>query len=189
MSDDLELNTLDRFTKRSDRLSLEVHSHCEVPAGCGGVVMRWIDKSLTVPLLIRFYLDGIGGLTIDGEEPSSSRPLVPYGRHVFALELEARGFMLAAIRDDGQHIGDLMPKPADATLVASCADGTWRYTDLEPAEGWALDGFDDSAWSPLVSVRIGREDNRRWEYARLTESGASPIGPPRQTGRIWVRRS
>ena len=38
---DLRLNELERFRKTSSRLALEAHSHCEVPAGCGGVVLRW----------------------------------------------------------------------------------------------------------------------------------------------------
>jgi hypothetical protein len=37
---DLRLNSLSRYTKRSPEYVLEEHSHCEVPAGCGGVVLR-----------------------------------------------------------------------------------------------------------------------------------------------------
>ena len=36
-SEALRLNTLNRFRKHSPRLLLEEYSHCEVPAGCGGV--------------------------------------------------------------------------------------------------------------------------------------------------------
>ena len=45
-----KLNGPDRYRKRSPRLVLEEHSHCEVPAGCGGVVLRWIntDREITV---------------------------------------------------------------------------------------------------------------------------------------------
>lgn len=43
MPDNLKLNTLDRFTKQPGLLALQESSHCEVPAGCGGVVLRWID--------------------------------------------------------------------------------------------------------------------------------------------------
>ncbi len=33
---DLNLNSLSRFSKKSSTMILEVYSHCEVPAGCGG---------------------------------------------------------------------------------------------------------------------------------------------------------
>lgn len=41
MSRDLELNSIDRYVKSSPRFVLEEHSHCEVPAGCGGGVWEW----------------------------------------------------------------------------------------------------------------------------------------------------
>ena len=41
MADEQRLNSVDRFRKKSERLVLEEHGHCEVPAGCGGVVLRW----------------------------------------------------------------------------------------------------------------------------------------------------
>jgi hypothetical protein len=34
---ELKLNDLDRYHKRSASLILQEYSHCEVPAGCGGV--------------------------------------------------------------------------------------------------------------------------------------------------------
>jgi hypothetical protein len=41
MNADLSLNSIDRYRKRSNRLILEEHRSCELPAGCGGVVLRW----------------------------------------------------------------------------------------------------------------------------------------------------
>jgi hypothetical protein len=40
MSGEQRLNSLDRFRKQPGRLVLEEHSHCQVPAGCGGGVLR-----------------------------------------------------------------------------------------------------------------------------------------------------
>ncbi len=50
-SDELKLNTIGRFVKRSPCLALEQHNHCEVPAGCGGVVLRWFNPSRGIPIL------------------------------------------------------------------------------------------------------------------------------------------
>ena len=41
----LRINTLSRYRGRPPRLVLEEHNHCEVPAGCGGVVLRWRNFS------------------------------------------------------------------------------------------------------------------------------------------------
>ena len=47
--DDLRVNTLHRFAKHSPTLILHEYSSCEVPAGCGGVVMRWIAPDQDAP--------------------------------------------------------------------------------------------------------------------------------------------
>jgi hypothetical protein len=48
-SDDVRLNSLDAFTKKSPRFILEEHGGGEVPAGCGGVVLRWINPAAAEP--------------------------------------------------------------------------------------------------------------------------------------------
>src|SRR5512135_2178963 len=85
MSDDLRLNSIERFTKQSPRLVLEQHSHCEVPAGCGGVVLRWRDPAAGVPLIMRLYAAGESTSLLDGRPPPSARSIVPFGPHVFGF--------------------------------------------------------------------------------------------------------
>ena len=65
---DKKLNSLERFRKQSPRLVLEEHSHCEVPAGCGGVVLRWRNPLAGLPLLVHFYAPGKSTLYLDGRE-------------------------------------------------------------------------------------------------------------------------
>ena len=48
----LRINKLHRFAKHSPRLVLHEYSHCEVPAGCGGVVLRWLDPATGRPCVI-----------------------------------------------------------------------------------------------------------------------------------------
>ena len=85
--DELRLNSLSRFSKRSSRLHLEEHGHCEVPAGCGGVVLRWINPAIGIPVVLRIHSPGKVLLLIDGISPASSRPLIAPGKRILAAEL------------------------------------------------------------------------------------------------------
>ncbi len=60
MADDkgLNLNNLDRYTKLSPRFVLEEYSHCEVPAGCGGIVLRWRNPEVGIPIEFWHYTPG-----------------------------------------------------------------------------------------------------------------------------------
>ena len=99
--EDLRLNTLNRFRKRSPKLLLEQYSHCEVPAGCGGVVLRWVDPASTIPAIVRVYCPGESKIFVDGNELGSSRVDLAAGAHVLALELSipepAGGPLLATV--------------------------------------------------------------------------------------------
>src|SRR5262249_60529050 len=81
---DLRLNAISRYSKLSSQYVLEVHSHCEVPAGCGGLVLRWRNPHRAIPLEIWTYTAGEAQLLLDGVAPASARPLVPYGEHILA---------------------------------------------------------------------------------------------------------
>ena len=51
---------------------LEEYSHCEVPAGCGGVVLRWRDPEAGIPLRVSIASFGEAALFVDGEAVSGS---------------------------------------------------------------------------------------------------------------------
>ena len=62
MNKDLKLN---RMGKKG--LVLEEYSHCEVPAGCGGVVIRWARSD--APAEVRFVIPGPDArIYVDGVE-------------------------------------------------------------------------------------------------------------------------
>ena len=93
-----KLNGPDRYRKRSPRLVLEEHSHCEVPAGCGGVVLRWINADREITVQIRLYATVEGAtLTIDGAAPPSSRALLARGDHVLAIHARG-GAVMCSVR-------------------------------------------------------------------------------------------
>jgi hypothetical protein len=206
---ELKLNSLARYSKSSPLYVLEEHGHCEVPAGCGGVVLRWRNPRAGVPLYMWLYRDGDswvadGGVFIDGAPPLSARPLVSFGEHALAFKLTVADprytvLMFAAFYPPpaGAHVGVRSSAEQDvAVSVLSAADATWRYTADEPAgDAWMHAGFDDSGW-PTMTARPDRrppqDPNRdigRYSFERLQRLGAAGLGVRAHAGRIWVRRA
>jgi hypothetical protein len=181
----LRLNTLHRFRKHSPRLLLQEYSHCEVPAGCGGVVLRWIDRQGGLPTLVRFATLGRVRCWIDGVAPNSSRVELMPGPHVLAVEVaelaRANTPMLALIAVN-------LPRN-DETLIRSGADSGWWVTDSQPGEGWMQHGFDAQrhGWSrapshPNYEPEI--PENKRWHWSSLARN-ARPLALP--GGCAWLR--
>lgn len=214
--DDLKLNSLNRFAKKSTRLALQEYSHCEVPAGCGGVVLRWTDPAEGLAAIVRAMLAGRYTGFLDGAQLDTARAVIPYGEHVLALGLErdppaapARpGGILGAIAGalTGARVGsdvlfaaciapDVDRQDAVAIPGASTvADGTWRAIAADvPPEGWRDAGFDDSAWPALVAAPPGAVaalpsgDHWRWRLQELERMGAAVLLLP-EGSRLWVRK-
>src|SRR5262249_6025263 len=82
---ELKLNSLARYSKTSPLFILEEHGHCEVPAGCGGVVLRWRNPQRGVPVTMWLYAGGGCRVYLDGKVTTSGRPVVPFGEHVLAF--------------------------------------------------------------------------------------------------------
>ena len=192
--DDLRLNSLDRFTKRSPRLLLEEHSHCEVPAGCGGVVLRWVNPATGLPILIDFYHPGPARLSIDGVTVTTSHLLLAPGAHVLAIEFPeppANGGVLFALV--GRLRLSTSSRGRETVVLRSTADRAWLCTTTPPP-GW------DTALEPprgdWTTVRKQRavEPERSSEgwyafYRAVERGGAVPVGAPRRlpAGPIHVR--
>src|SRR5262245_50720143 len=84
--DDLRLNTLHRFAKHSPKLVLHEYGHCEIPAGCGGLVMRWYDPTTGSPALIRVDVNNAeASCWLDGELLTTSLAHLRAGPHVIAV--------------------------------------------------------------------------------------------------------
>lgn len=202
---DLKLNSLRRFSKTTTGLALEEHGHCEVPAGCGGVVLRWINPKKGLPFLLQIYTKAKVEAFIDGSPPSSARPLIPPGRRVLALHLFEIPYdkptWLNRLRESSHSTGVFMfaafrdPKPGHAEKTAaflSAADSTWRYTvEKPPDESWCLPDFDDASWQPMIEAEMPKPTDQapgRYFYERLIEAGVRPLGARESTTEIWVRR-
>jgi hypothetical protein len=194
---ELKLNSLSRYSKQSPLFILEEHGHCEVPAGCGGVVLRWRDPRAGVPLVMRMYAAGECAVTLDGQAPPSARSVVPFGEH--ALGFVVSGFdpaylvlMFVAANDKPERS---VSRVDDPVSVVTAADGFWRYTVRQPADdGWQRPGFDDRGWRdmPRLDERRPPEDPKRdydqYAVRRLADAGAVGLGVPEAAQTVWIRR-
>jgi hypothetical protein len=191
--DDLRLNELQRYQKTSNRLALEVHSHCEVPAGCGGVVLRWRRPDAEIGIAFTSYLSAPSeGFFLDGKPLPEQRVSVPPGEHVLSFVVDKpgdKGFLLLRAR--------LEPSIASARQheAMSQADGRWRVATQQPLEGWQLPRFDDSAFEPLVEKEVPKPKGNQswvWEVLKRDTKGLGLPPSARSTwglrrARAWVR--
>ena len=198
---DLELNSLSRYSKQSPRFILEQYSFCEVPAGCGGVILRWRDPGIGLPILIKIYAGQEFHCYLDGEEIAANRPLIPFGEHVFAFEIsqvDQRYLALAFIAtfDENESQGIYPSRRTGQTVrIASSADGTWKYSTREPADDtWKNVAYDDSDWPAMVQREARRplgsphDNSDKWRLEWVVERGCSPLGFDTPASRIWVRK-
>jgi hypothetical protein len=195
VSDDLRLNSLDRFRKQSPRLVLEEHGHCEVPAGCGGVVLRWRNPFASRLFNLAFFTPGSATLWLDGAEPESGLIDLAVGPHVVAVKYPGmvRGnglLMFALVSHDKARAKAAVAEPT--LTVRSAAGPAWKFTTEEPADdGWQKPGYSTAAWTPLVKVAAPeyKPGSSKYGLYQCTEAKAHALGlPPRTTGRgVWVR--
>lgn len=197
---ELRLNSLSQYSKVSPHFVLEEHGHCEVPAGCGGVVLRWRNPGSGTPFSMRLFSPGDCSLFLDGTPPVSSRPVLPFGEHVLAFAISGFDEEYAVLlfdgtaRQDDTHlrISSAWPGATQAAEISvrSAADGSWRYTWTEPDDDlWMYPGFDDGDW-PAMKLRDVPPVPERQEYRldTLTRTGAGSLGVQGTGSRVWVRK-
>ncbi|HLT35491.1 MAG TPA: hypothetical protein VK034_04375, partial [Enhygromyxa sp.] len=194
----LRLNTLHRFRKHSPRLLLEEYSHCEVPAGCGGVVMRWVDPGVGIPAIVRSFVDGEISLWLDGRQLDSARVDLRAGSHTLALTIvperksrlagvfgrrrTSSALLLSIVRALGrdQPDGELA-----IVLLSSGARFNWRISQRDPGPDWTAPEFDDSAWATPQTAELDGEQGSSWRAQQLQRHGAQPLALP--AGPAWLR--
>jgi hypothetical protein len=182
--EELRLNTLHRFAKRSSRLVLQEYSHCEVPAGCGGYVFRWRNPESGLPLTLHISCHGETELWIDGRRASATHVDLPFGEHALALHVRLsreRGVLVfAAAR--------ALPDEEDGPLVCRTSEGGWRLSATAPAgDGWLAPGFDDGAWTQMRATDLTADvtHDEAWRYEYLVGMGADALLVP--TKEAWIR--
>jgi len=195
---DLKLNSI-RYVKESSRLVLEEHGHCEVPAGCGGVVLRWRQRA-QVPIEIWIYTLASLSAHLDGSPLRSGRPLVGPGDHVLAFRFSGvtpgEGvFMLAGVYDEKEFVHvRITPSSGRTARILSLPDGTWRYSTEDPIDdAWMKTGYDDSRWLSMIPKWFPQpaEDEGRAKdrIEKITQLGGQGLGIDQPADTLLVRRA
>ena len=174
-----ELNSLDRYVKSSPRYVLEEHSHCEVPAGCGGVVLRWRDRFTAIQIEVALAVVGEARteVRIDNEGPRTVRPLLAPGRHVLVIRVEPAAPILVWTTSADVE-GPLLWTPGS----------TWRWSADEPEPAaWTDADLDVSAWPEAVPGEAPAEAGTSYSVRRLTDLGAGPVAAAADVPTVWFR--
>ncbi len=200
---DLRLNSVSRYSKQSSRLVLEEHSHCEIPAGCGGVVLRWFNPSRALPVQLRMYVNGDVDFALDGVQTEFARPLVDYGEHVLSFVVSGFDRKAGILMFAASVETKAKDSPVSRREFVSDAEGSWKYMLEAPSKNsWMTTGFDDSDWRALVLKPVPQPDKssaRGYWHRQLLELGAKGLGidekwTTRLFGRapssdqIWIRK-
>lgn len=191
-SDELRVNSIDRFAKPSDRLVLEEYSHCEVPAGCGGVVLRWRNPDEGRPVAFITAMGArLGEFAIDGRPVAGNRTSLREGPHVLAVELQD-------IADNPAAIGlyTILDAPDDRGEDRHLAEprtgtGEWRFVTTNPGDGWTAADFVDDHWSVLATTDLDTEaipqEAGRWRFSNIQDRGRAEFLELPVTESVWVR--
>lgn len=177
---------------------LEEYSSCEVPAGCGGAIMRWIDPGDALPLHFWFYCSGQSeGVFLDGQRVASPCSDVRQGKHVLAGSIspanDAQPVLALALRFGDQDVSHSEPGRSRAIghKIEILSGKTIRVvgTTVGPqGESWKQLDFDDSAWKELTSkaVKTPRPE-RDWHLDQVEKTGAERIALANARGKLWFR--
>lgn len=191
-SDDLNINSVDRFRKSSTRLVLEQHGSCEVPAGCAGVVLRWHDPDEGQPALFECASSGRVEMFVNGQAVAS-RAVLKWGENILAVRISdadaAIPFSLSARRDiPSPESGELDEEFMILREGCTDNDGSWRVSrEALNVEDWVDSEFDDSGWDPLLDTNAQVPDDNAWRFERLQRSGAVGLRLPGGASTLLVR--
>ncbi|MCB9762185.1 MAG: hypothetical protein H6739_20465 [Alphaproteobacteria bacterium] len=182
---DLKLNRLKKAS--AEGLILEHFGSCEVPAGCGGVVLRWSRTGQPQRVDFSVYVTGQHTLFVDGEKPEFTRADLAPGPHVL-------GLILSGLPQDWALYASInLPRREDAhNRLRSEPDGSWRCSVDEPADArWMKPGFDDSGWTPMIGQGAppAPDPKHGWAQRWLQEKGARRLTIEGQPQALWVRRA
>ena len=200
MSDVPELNSLSRFRKQASRLVLEAQGSCEVPAGCGGVVLPGEIRSMQCRSRSTLYTPVPTTCFIDGAESRLGRIDLAPGRHAVAFTLEnvdlSRGLIqFAAIHTSSKAEPKSQPCTEPPVEVLTANDGTWKCTLAEPpTDDWRRIAFDDRDWLVLTeaeSPQLERAAAGYYQCKACEDVGEICLGLPgpaiKRTSAWWAR--
>jgi hypothetical protein len=157
MSSEQPLNSVGRFRKQSEKLVLEQYAHCEIPAGCGGVILRWRNPHAALPLIVHLYTPVPATCFIDGNELRTAGIDLAPGPHLAAISIErvdlSVGFLMFAAVNDSRAPQKSVPDGLTESplKVLSAEDSTWKFTLDDPeTDDWKSLSFDEQGWPTLT---------------------------------------
>lgn len=176
--DDLRLNTLHRFAKHSPRLVLEEYSHCEVPAGCGGAVLRWLDPQEGIAARIEVRTLGSVETWLDATLVHGSHVTISPGAHTLFLHVKELG---TSWHTKGQP--PMVPAPFTASVRRGTQEGgadllgvhtSWSWSSRNPGRVIAdpqgeLEGFTELPLAPALLE--GLPERARYPLDRTVQRG------------------
>lgn len=187
---DLELNTLDRYHKRSDRLVLESYSSCEVPLGCGGSLVRWVDPEQALPLVVRAdFGDRKATVLLDGEAQKRPRIMVSPAKHVLAVVFESSPLPLSfrlSLTYEREQVAAMTKFKLPSNVVATADDGTWFGTTTAPRGPWLTAPESVAGFVSLRAMPPPTRQKNRWVDQRVEKIPS--IGMTTKEGMAWVRK-
>ncbi|AKQ66555.1 hypothetical protein A176_003467 [Myxococcus hansupus] len=159
-----------------------------MPAGCGGVVLRWRKPGAPIGISLRVYVaGGAKDLCLDGKPLVEQRTTLTPGPHVVSFQADApgsAGFVLMK--------AELNPEISTASnpVAASSANGQWKASTRPPHDGWRHPGFFDSDFAPMVALPVPKpapsSQEWLWEWLRKDVTG---LGVETPAAMAWVRWS
>ncbi len=194
---DIELNGVDRFRKNSPRVLFEAYSHCEVPAGCGGAVLRHSDITVSVPMtLMMVFVCPTATVWLDGANTDGQSWLdITAGRHRLSIALAAApstNYLLANMGYDlrkERYVSG--PREALKTLrLATAPRFRWKVTAETPPNDWLStqqtlgSNWRDPDYFSLTSVKQRKYDG--YTFAQLAATDARPLGIRDHLGPLWI---
>ena len=190
MPDELRLNSLDRFRKQSPRLVLEEHGHCEVPAGCGGVVLRWRNPFAARLFDLAVFTPTDATTWLDGVEPETGLIDLAVGPHAVAIHypkmVRKEGVLMFALVSHDK-VRATPPVPETKLQFISVAGGRWRHAGPVGDDWRSRDRRRGSAL--LVPQPLYEPGKSTYGLHQCTNAGAMCLGlPGKTTGRdVWIR--
>lgn len=185
---------------------LEEYSSCEVPAGCGGGILRWIDPLQAIPLVFGFWSNGVAAVHLDGVRVKSARMDVSPGRHVLAFEVNRRDndhrpFQLAVSLTYSDEVSKSEYDPATSGEPARLGSVGQKFaflsgravdilaTNQAPPSNWMLPDFQPNGWKSLEHIKPyeGEDGKLDWHLRRVIDVGAIVVGSPFNSPHLWAR--
>jgi hypothetical protein len=189
LDEELPINSLDRFRKRSTKLRLDFIDDGDAPVGCGGAVLRWRNPSLTRAVRLSQVVPESAIATIDGKMIDRRLQDLAPGKHVYAVQISASKVdlpvVLLLLQSEQPQYG-LQPskviEPPINILSGDLAGWSWSLLDSVSTD-WRLPEFEASGWQPVVrhddSSHVRRDRYQDYMYDHYRKLGAIPLGPPK----------